>query len=75
MSAIDVRDFDDGEINKIIFANEADDRFDEANFLEHDHSYPNHIFVKYSDVDYVTLCKKDINNLIKALEKAKEIWK
>lgn len=66
MNVIDIRDTDEVEIEKIIY---GDDVYIRPYCDDYDY-----IAVYDEDHDGITIRKGDINNLIKALEKAKELW-
>jgi hypothetical protein len=79
MSSIDIREVEDAAIDIIIFATEQ--TYDEPKITAHKlavsefASYDSLIFIESEDGDLVAIRRNDVSNLIKALEKAKEIWK
>lgn len=78
MPSIDIRDEDD-EIDKIVFANDAETSEEHsalAFFLATGHEvfHDKFIFIEGGN-DYVAIRRSDVGNLIKALQKAQEIWK
>lgn len=77
MAGIDIRVVDDEEIDVIRFADEdSDDIYDVASDIRYDaDSHPQMLFLHYSDNEYIAVAKRDVKNLIKALEKSLEIWK
>lgn len=73
MATIDIRYEHNELINEIIFAEDQfHDFFSATSLVQVDHQY-----IKMRDGEGTTLLvqKASINNLIKALQKAQEIWK
>lgn len=73
MATIDIRYKDEELINEIVFADDQfHDFFSATSLVQVDHQY-----IKMRDGDGITILvqKSSINNLIKALQKAQEIWK
>lgn len=80
MSSIDIRGLDEDDvITEIIFgtARDVTERTDTTHFLcvGHDGMHPDYIFIEAAGSEFVSIRRGDVGNLIKALEKAKEIWK
>ena len=78
MANLDIRTCD-GKIDKITFGDAAysddDERTDTAYFLNVSTGHADHVFIEAANGDYLAIRKADLANLVKALQKAQEIWK
>lgn len=75
MATIDIRDLDDGLVDEIVFSNyDLAGNYFIAVSLTTDLD-KNYIKIKNDDSDYLIIKKNSIGDLIRALQKAQEIWK
>ena len=63
MLTIDIRDTLDGPVDRIIFG-------EDMNVQKHYYG----VHIEDRDGDMILVCFSDVNNLIKALQKAQELW-
>lgn len=75
MATIDIRDLDDGLVYEIVFSNyDLTGNYSIAVSLTTDLD-KNYIKIKNDDSDHLIIKKNSIGDLIRALQKAQEIWK
>lgn len=76
MAKIDIRDQSAEDITVITFGDSAhtDERYDIANEINVTSLHDDYIFFENGQGEFIPVRKTDVGNLIKALQKAQEIW-